>query len=66
MSENKRGYSLRPMIVFVAAWLGGSWLVVGAWLRPLLPGGWFGVAAGIALLAIVGTRSFRRLSARRA
>ncbi len=37
---------MRPIITFFAAWLGGSWLIVGAWLRPLLPGGWLAVAAG--------------------
>ena len=29
------------------AWLGIPWLVVGAWIRPLVPGGWWLVAAGL-------------------
>lgn len=41
-----------PVLAFVAVWLGGSWLVVGALLEPLLPGGWFGVAIGMVLCAI--------------
>ena len=44
--------TLRPLVGFVAAWLGGSWLVVGAWLSPLIPGGWGAVAAGLAAGAI--------------
>jgi predicted MPP superfamily phosphohydrolase len=41
--------NFRPVLVFVAAWLGGSWLVVGALLHPLLPGGWLAVAAAMVL-----------------
>jgi len=47
-----RSIKLGPAVAFVAVWLGGSWLVVGALLRPLLPGGWLAVAAGLVLCAI--------------
>ncbi len=40
------------MLSFVAVWLGGSWLVVGALLEPVLPGGWFAVGAVMAVFAI--------------
>ncbi len=43
---------LGRVVAFLAVWLGGSWLVVGAWLHPLLPGGWGAVAAGMAACAI--------------
>ncbi len=43
---------LGPVLAFVALWLGGSWLVVGALLRPLLPGGWRAVAVGMVLCAV--------------
>jgi len=41
--------SLRPIVTFFAVWLGGSWLVVGGWLNPLLPGGWSAVVLGMVL-----------------
>jgi len=34
-----------PVLAFVVLWLGGSELVVGAVLRPMLPGGWATVGA---------------------
>ncbi len=43
---------LRPIVTFLTVWLGGSWLIVGGWLSPLLPGGWVAVAAGMALATI--------------
>jgi len=53
-AEPRRERAIRfgPVLAFVAVWLGGSWLVVGALLRPLLPGGWLAVAAGMVLCAI--------------
>lgn len=58
-SKKKRGFPLRSVITFVGAWLGGSWLVVGAWLSPVVPGGWGTVAAGIALAAVPVWRLIR-------
>jgi predicted MPP superfamily phosphohydrolase len=37
------------VLTFIAVWLGGSWLVVGSLLQPVLPGGWVTVA-GVAML----------------
>jgi predicted MPP superfamily phosphohydrolase len=51
-----------PVLGFVAVWLGGSWLVVGALLLPALPGGWFAVAAVIVLCAIPVYMLLRGLS----
>ncbi len=48
----RRSFPLRPILAFVAVWLGGSWLVVGGWLSPLLPGGWGVVAVALAATAI--------------
>jgi predicted MPP superfamily phosphohydrolase len=50
------------VLAFVAVWLGGSWLVVGALLRPVLPGGWLAVAAGLVLCAIPLVMLVRGLS----
>jgi len=50
--ESRRGFPLRPIILFVAAWLGGSWLVVGTWISPVVPGGWAVAAAGLAAGAL--------------
>ena len=36
----------------MAVWLGGSWLAVGALLRPVLPGGWETVTAVMAILSV--------------
>ena len=44
-----RAVRLAPAVAFVCVWLGGSWVIVGSWLKPLLPGGWLTVAAGAAL-----------------
>lgn len=51
-SEKQSGFPAAPILFFVAVWLGGSSLVVGAWLQPLLPGGWLTVAAFLATIAI--------------
>lgn len=48
----RRGPSLLPVLVFVAFWLGGSWLVVGAWLSPVVPGGGWVVLLGFILGAL--------------
>ncbi len=50
-SSGHRGsnFSFRPIATFFSVWLGGSWLVVGGWLSPLLPGGWGAVAVGLAV-----------------
>lgn len=53
---------LGPAFTFVGVWLGGSWLVVGALLRPALPGGWWTVAAVLALLAVPLTMLARGLT----
>ncbi len=50
--EENRGFPIGPVVVFIAGWLGGSWLVVGAWLHPFLPGGWGAVVVGLALGAL--------------
>jgi predicted MPP superfamily phosphohydrolase len=47
-----RSIKLGPVVAFVGVWLGGSWLVVGALLRPALPGGWVTVGAGLVLCAM--------------
>ncbi len=44
--------ALGPILVFVAVWLGGSWLVVGSLLHPVLPGGWVTVLAVLAAFTI--------------
>lgn len=48
-SERAPGFSLAPILGFVAVWLGASWLAVGAALHTVLPGGW----ATIATLAVL-------------
>lgn len=50
---------LLPLLLFVAAWLGLPWLVVGGWLHRSLPGGWLTVAA-VAALAVVPIRGMVR------
>lgn len=40
---------LRRVLLFVAIWLGGSGLIVGAVLHPLIPGGWYTI-----ILAVLG------------
>jgi predicted MPP superfamily phosphohydrolase len=50
--QPERRIKFGPVLAFVAAWLGGPWLVVGALLQPLLPGGWSAVAIGILLCAV--------------
>jgi len=50
--RRERPIRLGPVLAFVAAWLGGSWLIVGALLRPVLPGGWTTVGAVLALCAV--------------
>ena len=50
--EEPRSFPLRSVIIFVGVWLGGSWMVVGAWLSPVIPGGWGTVAACMALAAV--------------
>ena len=49
LDRQNRGFPLAPVVAFVAIWLGGSWLVVGAWLSPVI--GWGAVAAGLAVAA---------------
>lgn len=48
----RRGPSLLPVLAFVSVWLGGSWIVVGAWLSPVVPGGGWFVLAGLILGAV--------------
>ena len=50
--EDEGGLSLGRVVAFISLWLGVPWLVVGAWLRPWLPGGWLAVAGGLVLAAI--------------
>lgn len=50
---------LRPLLLFLSAWLGGSWLIVGGWLETYLPGGWLTVAV-IGSLAILPIRQLIR------
>ncbi|MEM7052197.1 MAG: metallophosphoesterase [Acidobacteriota bacterium] len=40
--------------LFVLLWLGGSGLLIGAWIHPLVPGGWWTVLAllGVVLLPL--------------
>jgi predicted MPP superfamily phosphohydrolase len=47
-----RSIKLGPVLGFITVWLGGSGLVVGALLRPLLPGGWLAVAVVLLLCAV--------------
>jgi predicted MPP superfamily phosphohydrolase len=44
--------TLRPILTFVAVWLGGSWLIVGSLLHPILPGGWGTIATLLVLCTI--------------
>lgn len=62
MSQGGRSIKLGPVLAFIAVWLGGSWLVVGAMLRPVLPGGWLAVAAVLLLCAIPPSMLARGLS----
>ncbi len=48
----RRGLPLAPLLLFVGVWLGGSWLVLGAWLAPVVAGGWMTIVAGFGLGAI--------------
>ncbi len=52
--KERRGQTmpLRPVLAFLAIWLGGSSLIVGALLHPLLPGGWTAVGIFIAATLI--------------
>jgi predicted MPP superfamily phosphohydrolase len=58
-ASRKGRLPLRPILLFLSAWLGGSWLIVGGWLETYLPGGWLTVAA-IASLAILPIRQLIR------
>jgi predicted MPP superfamily phosphohydrolase len=46
------GLRLAPILLVLALWLGTSWLVVGAALHPVLPGGWAAIIVLMALTAI--------------
>ena len=46
--------SSRPVLLFFAAWLGVTGLVVGALINPILPGGWWSVAGFILLAVMAG------------
>jgi len=50
--ESSAGMPLLPVLTFLVTWLGGSWLVIGWLLHPVLPGGWITVAAAAALAAL--------------
>ena len=50
--ESNRSLPLVPIVAFVAVWLGGSGLIVGAGLRSVIPGGWWTVVAVLALSAV--------------
>lgn len=50
--RQRRGFQLLPILLFLLAWLEGSWLVVGGWLHGRLPGGWAAVAAVGALFLL--------------
>lgn len=54
-SQSRRGFPLAPVLKFLTAWLGGSWLVVGLLLHAVVPGGWLTVA-GVAALTVVPVR----------
>ncbi len=43
------GIPLAPVLGFVAAWMGMSWLAIGAAVHTVVPGGW----ATIAMLSIL-------------
>ena len=45
--EALRELRVAPVVGFLLVWLGVPWLVVGAWIQPLIPGGWWLVAAGL-------------------
>ena len=46
------GLALGPVLAFVALWLGGSGMVIGAWLAPVLPGGWLPIVVALASAAV--------------
>jgi len=51
-SRRRRAPSLLAVLAFVSVWLGGSWLVVGAWLSPVVPGGAWIIPLGLVFGAI--------------
>ena len=50
--EAIRELRLAPIVGFLVAWLGIPWIVVGAWVQPLVPGGWWLVALGLVLCVL--------------
>jgi len=57
--QRERELPLGRVVAFIAMWLGGSWLLVGAWLATVIPGGWITVAAGLALISVPVTTLIR-------
>lgn len=51
-SEHKRGIPSLPIVAFVSLWLGGTLSIIGAWLHPVIPGGWLSIAGIGAIFAI--------------
>lgn len=57
--EAIRELRLAPIVTFLLAWLGIPWLVVGVWLHPLVPGGWWTIAAGL-VASVLPVRTLAR------
>lgn len=57
----RRGPRLLSAVALVSVWLGGSWLVVGAWLSPVAPGGWGVTLLGLLLVAFAVRTMLRSL-----
>jgi len=47
--EAIRELRVAPIVIFLMAWLGIPWLVVGAWVQSVVSGGWWLVAIGLVL-----------------
>lgn len=61
----ERRFSLLPALAFVAVWLGVSGSIVGAVVVPVIPGGWWALAAlggSVAIPLTVLTRGLRGLT----
>lgn len=48
----RQALPLGRIVTFIAAWLGGSWLIVGFWLAAVIPGGWLTIVFGLGLIAV--------------
>lgn len=59
--EDRGGFPAGRVLLFVTAWLGGSWLVVGAFIGAAIPAAWVLPAVGIAFGALAAWQVVRGL-----